>query len=143
MFRRSLSGEKCSVPKTANGVAKHTGARAATLSIPRACAISLIAAHRPITSTARPTRDIARTVPGNSRNTARSFGCFQFYAKCARDVQIQNPRPAVLSTFSRRCGSRLVLQHAAERPVRLAYFLGVDHRYCRDVHDVVYFRAAL
>src|ERR1700752_259582 len=65
---------KCSAPKTANGMAKHKLVRATIRSRPRARAISLRAAHRPITSTARPAMDIRNGGPEKSMKAARIVG---------------------------------------------------------------------
>src|ERR1017187_6388824 len=72
---RGIPPERCSAPKAANGMAKHKGARATTLSMPRAWVISFFAASRPITSSARLAADIETAVLENSRNTARIVGC--------------------------------------------------------------------
>src|ERR1700720_2220920 len=70
--------ERCSAPKAANGMAKHKGVRATTLSMPRAWMISFFAANRPITSRARPAADIQKAVLENSKNTARIVGCMSW-----------------------------------------------------------------
>jgi len=49
-------------PKAARGMAKHTLVRATTLWRPRAWATSVLAANRPITSTARPAAEIQKAV---------------------------------------------------------------------------------
>src|ERR1035438_4203757 len=67
--------ERCSAPKTANGMAKHKWVRATTLSMPRAWVISFFAANRPIASSASPAADMEKAVRENSRNTARVIGC--------------------------------------------------------------------
>src|SRR5262249_2399674 len=55
-----ISPAKCSAPKTAKGMAKHTWVRATTFWRPRAWAISVLAANRPITSRTRPAADIQK-----------------------------------------------------------------------------------
>src|SRR5215813_2309242 len=72
---RDCGLERCSAPKTANGMAKHKGVRATILSMPRAWAILFLAASSPITSSERPAADIDKAVPENARNTAGVVGC--------------------------------------------------------------------
>src|SRR5437660_2996141 len=72
---RDFSSARCNAPKTANGMAKHKLFKATILSSPRAWAISLFAAHRPITSSARPAVDIEKAVRESSKNAARLVGC--------------------------------------------------------------------
>jgi hypothetical protein len=67
--------ERCSAPKTANGMAKHKWLRAAILPIPNVRSMSFFAANSPIASTARPAADIDTAVPENARKTARILGC--------------------------------------------------------------------
>src|ERR1017187_1580074 len=74
--------ERCSAPKTANGMAKHKGARATILSMPRAWAILFFAANSPIASSERPAADIDKAVPENARNTARIVGCIDLPNRC-------------------------------------------------------------
>src|ERR1035438_4397180 len=76
--------ERCSAPKAANGMAKHKGVRATTLSMPRAWTISFFAAHRPITSRARPAADIEKAVLDTSKNTARIVGCMDLPSRAQR-----------------------------------------------------------
>src|SRR5579863_3431252 len=72
---RDCGRERCSAPKTANGMAKHRWVRATILSMPRARATSFFAATRPIASSATPAMDIDKAGPENPRNTARIVGC--------------------------------------------------------------------
>src|SRR6516162_10061595 len=67
--------ERCSAPKTANGMAKHKWVRATILSIPQAWTISFFAAASPIATSARPAADIDRAAPENARNWARFVSC--------------------------------------------------------------------
>src|SRR5215813_13589875 len=66
--------EKCSAPKTANGMAKHKLVRATIRLRPRARAISLLAANRPITSSTRPAADIHKAGLESSKNAASIAG---------------------------------------------------------------------
>src|SRR5437868_15454250 len=89
----NFPAERCSAPKTANGMAKHKLVRATILSRPQARAISFLAASRPITSSARPAADIEKAVRENSKNTARMIGCMdlpnslEFYEDVGSGVQ--------------------------------------------------------
>src|SRR4029079_2618533 len=58
-------------PKTASGIAKHSGPRATILSRPRALAISFLAANAPIKRSAIPAAHMAAARPGTARNAAR------------------------------------------------------------------------
>src|SRR5258707_15888831 len=78
---RGIPPERCSAPKAANGMAKHKGVRATTLSMPQAWVISFFAASRPITSSARLATDIETAVIENSSNTARIVGCISRASK--------------------------------------------------------------
>src|SRR5258708_16609477 len=68
---RGIPPERCSAPKAANGMAKHKGVRATTLSMPQDWVISFFAASRPIASSARLAAHIETALFKNSRNTPR------------------------------------------------------------------------
>src|SRR5262245_46239587 len=70
--------KRCSAPKTANGGAKHTLAKATILSTPRAVAISFLAAHAPISRITAPAEHIPAAVRGLAKNMARTAGCIDF-----------------------------------------------------------------
>ena len=60
--------ERCSAPKTAKGTAKHRLLRTTTLSRPRACAISVFAAHSAIRESRMPALHIEIAVRETSSN---------------------------------------------------------------------------
>src|ERR1700680_3806049 len=67
--------ERCSAPKTANGMAKHRLLRTTILSRPGARAISVLAAHSAIKKRRMPTLHIETAVREISKNTARMVEC--------------------------------------------------------------------
>src|SRR6266852_4116885 len=71
----NFAAERCSAPKTARGRAKHRLLNTTNLSRPRACAISVFAAHAAITKSKSAAPDIEVGVRENSRNTSRMDGC--------------------------------------------------------------------
>src|ERR1700758_5185385 len=72
---KDCDAERCSAPKTANGMAKHKWVRATTLSTPRDRAISFLVANIPNPKSARPAADMDKTVPENVGNMARIGSC--------------------------------------------------------------------
>src|SRR5580692_4178562 len=70
-----LASEKCSAPKTAKGAAKHKLLKATTLSRPRACAISVFAAHQAIRNSRMPAPHIQTAGRESSRKAAGMFEC--------------------------------------------------------------------
>src|SRR5580658_7299575 len=70
-----LAPERCSAPKTAKGAAKHKLLKATTLSRPRACAISVLAAHEAIRRSRMPAPHIEITVREIGTNVARMSKC--------------------------------------------------------------------
>src|ERR1700739_4511749 len=78
---RNLAPERCSAPKTANGMAKHKLSKATILSRPCARAISALAAHRAIRKSRKPAAHIDTAVRENSKNVARKIVCMWVAAK--------------------------------------------------------------
>src|SRR5579862_1796025 len=71
----NFAPERCSAPKTANGIAKHKWLSATTLSRPRAPATSLLAAHSPTSKSTTPAPHIETAVREISiNNVATIFG---------------------------------------------------------------------
>src|SRR5580700_9014711 len=70
-----LASERCSAPNTAKGAAKHKLLKATTLSKPRACAISVFAAHEAIRRSRMPAPHIETTAREISRKAARMVEC--------------------------------------------------------------------
>src|SRR5580692_5887542 len=64
----NFAPERCSAPKTAKGTAKHRLLRTTTLSRPRACAISVFAAHSAIRESRMPALHIEIAVRETSSN---------------------------------------------------------------------------
>src|ERR1700741_3605770 len=67
----NLAPEKCSAPKTANGIAKHKLVKTTILSRPPARAISVFAAHSATRKSRMPALHIETAVREISRNVAR------------------------------------------------------------------------
>src|ERR1700741_4326823 len=67
----NLAPEKCSAPKTANGIAKHKLVKTTIFSRPPARAISVFAAHSAIRKSRMPALHIETTVREISKNVAR------------------------------------------------------------------------
>src|SRR5260370_42142851 len=66
----NLAPERCSAPKTANGMAKHKLLKATILSRPLAPAISVFAAHSAIRNSRRPAPHIETAARAISKNMA-------------------------------------------------------------------------
>src|SRR5438552_3253258 len=71
----NLAPERCSAPKTANGMAKHKLLKATILSKPPARAISVFAAHSATRKSRMPALHIETTVGEISKNMARMVVC--------------------------------------------------------------------
>src|SRR5579875_457269 len=71
----NLAPERCSAPKTANGMAKHKLLKATILSRALARAISVFAAQSAITKSTMPALHIETAVREISRNVARMVVC--------------------------------------------------------------------
>src|SRR5258706_9190839 len=71
----NLAPERCSAPKTANGMAKHKLLNATILSRPLARAISLFAAHSATRKSRMPAPHIETAVREISKNVARMVVC--------------------------------------------------------------------
>src|SRR5882757_2463304 len=71
----NFAPERCSAPKTANGMAKHKLLNATILSKPPAGARSVFAAHSATRKSRMPALHIETTVREISRNVARMVGC--------------------------------------------------------------------
>src|SRR3984957_825349 len=75
MVARAFAAARCRAPKTAKGAAKHRLLKATTLSRPRACAISSLAAHSATKKIRTPAPHIETTVGEISKNVARMVSC--------------------------------------------------------------------
>src|ERR1700676_2520133 len=71
----NLAPERCSAPKTANGMAKHKLLKTTILSSPPARAISVFAAHSAIRKSRTPALHIETAVREISRNAATMVEC--------------------------------------------------------------------
>ncbi len=71
MVMRPWAAERCRAPKTAKGAANHKLSRATTLSRPRACARSVLAAHSATRKSRIPAAHIEFTVRESSKNARR------------------------------------------------------------------------
>src|ERR1700692_1096051 len=71
----NLAPERCSAPKTANGMAKHKLLKATILSRPPPRAISVFAAHSATRKSRMPALHIETTVREISKNVARRVVC--------------------------------------------------------------------
>src|ERR1700693_1812474 len=71
----NLAPERCSAPKTANGMAKHKLLKTTILSRPLAPAIPVFAAHSAIRKSRRPAPHIETAVREISKNMARMVVC--------------------------------------------------------------------
>src|ERR1700680_3195277 len=71
----NLAPERCSAPKTANGMAKHKLLKTTILSRPPARAISVFATHSPIRKSKMPALHIETAVRENSKNARKMDGC--------------------------------------------------------------------
>src|ERR1700683_2467462 len=89
-----LAPDKCSAPKTANGMAKHKLLKTTILSRPRAGAISVFAAHSPIMNSRMPAPHIETAVREVSRNVARMVVC-NVDAKLGRVICLENVSPSI------------------------------------------------
>src|ERR1700675_4056197 len=81
----NCAAERCSAPKTANGMAKHKLLKATTLSRPGALAMSVFAAHSAIsksTMLALPMENAVRENSNNARRIEKGMGVTQ--GSCAR-----------------------------------------------------------
>src|ERR1700757_4776432 len=74
-FLMNAAADRCSAPKTANGMAKHRFPNATTLSRPLALDKSLLVAHKPINRSTIPAAVIETAVRENSKKRARMNGC--------------------------------------------------------------------
>src|ERR1700736_1060491 len=75
MGKTDPTSERCRAPKTAKGMAKHRLLKATILSRPRACAMSVFAAHSAIRKTRMPALHIETGVREKSKNAARMGEC--------------------------------------------------------------------
>jgi len=71
----NCAAERCSAPKTANGMAKHKLPRATILSRPRAFVISVFAAHSAINRSTMLALPMENAVRENSKNARRVVEC--------------------------------------------------------------------
>src|ERR1700740_740991 len=71
----NLAPERCSAPKTANGIAKHKLLKTTILSRPPACAISVFVAHSATRKSRMPALHTETTVREISKNVARRVVC--------------------------------------------------------------------
>jgi hypothetical protein len=71
----NLEPERCSAPKTANGMAKHKLLKATILSRPLARAISVFTVHSATRKSRMPAPHIETTERGISKNVARRVVC--------------------------------------------------------------------
>src|SRR6202008_3503497 len=71
----NLAPDRCSAPKTANGMAKHKLLNATILSRPRARSTSALAAQTAIGKSTMPALHIEAAVRENSKNAARMVLC--------------------------------------------------------------------
>src|SRR5271155_2748996 len=71
----NLAPERCSAPKTANGIAKHKLLKTTILSRPPARAISVFAAHSATRKSRMPALHVEITVREISKNVARMVLC--------------------------------------------------------------------
>src|ERR1700756_3806715 len=95
----NFAPERCSAPKTANGMAKHKLPKARILSRPLLRAISVFAAHSATRKSRKPAVHIETAVREISKNVARMVVC----------MRIPNVRSRALSRadFPGQYGSRL------------------------------------
>src|SRR5271170_5866568 len=71
----NLAPERCSAPKTANGMAKHKLLKTTILSSPPARAISVFAAHSAIRKSRMPAPHIETAAGENAKNVASMVVC--------------------------------------------------------------------
>src|ERR1700692_4630158 len=71
----NFAPERCSAPKTANGMAKHKLLKTTILSRPLACAMSVFAAHSATKKSRMPAPHMDTGVREISGNVARMVGC--------------------------------------------------------------------
>src|SRR5690242_15441042 len=79
----NLAPERCSAPKTARGIAKHKLLKVTILSRPRACVMSVFAAHSATRKSSMPVPHIETTVREISKNAARMVVCMWMPSVCA------------------------------------------------------------
>src|ERR1700745_1669920 len=99
MVIRAFAAARCRAPKTAKGAAKHKLLKATTLSRPRACAISSLAAHRATKKIRIPALHIETTVREVPKNVARMVVCMRMAS-----IRLRALRGA---RFPDRCSIRL------------------------------------
>src|ERR1022692_1247975 len=114
-----LAPDRCSAPKTANGMAKHKLLKTTIVSRPRAGAISVFAAHSPIGKSRMPAPHIETAVREVSRNVARMVVCMSM-PSVARVFYLENVFPLNIASncikksryFSCEAGWTPDLKHA-------------------------------
>src|SRR6266404_8864274 len=84
----NLAAERCSAPKTANGMAKHKLLKTTILSRPPARAISVFAAHSATRKSKMPAQHIETTVREISKNVARMVVCMRMPSVSSRALSV-------------------------------------------------------
>src|SRR5579863_2887144 len=105
------AAERCRAPKTAKGTAKHKLLKATSLSRPRACTISVFAAHSATRKSRVPAPHIETTVREISKNVARMVMCMWMASASSRaQPRARLPGQYSLRLYNEDVGERTFLR---------------------------------
>src|ERR1700722_20820753 len=115
MVARAFAAARCRAPKTAKGAAKHKLLKATTLSRPRACAISSLAAHGATKKIRMPAPHIDTTVWEVPKNVTRMVSCMWASSITRRAPGTRFPGQYSFLTIQRRLGEHIFTEGAGVR----------------------------